>query len=80
MKFGNLVEICFLLNLAVKGLEGLFTNQKDRVPYPFTNLKPEKGIPFGWSLHVLALIGIIPRAIYELKFVSANTKEPLDNL
>ena len=80
MNFGNSVEICFLLYLAVKGLKGLFTNQKDRVPYPFIYLKPEKGTPFEWSLHVLALIGIIPGAIYEVKFVSANTKEPLDNL
>ena len=76
----NLVEICFLLNLAVKGLKGLFTNQKVRVPYPFIYLKPEKGTPFGRSLRVLALVGIIPGAIYEVKFVSANTKEPLDNV
>ena len=79
-KFGNLVEICFLLNLAVKGLKGLFTNQKVRVPYPFIYLKPEKGTPFGWSLRVLTLIGIIPGAVYEVKFVSANTREPLDNV
>ena len=58
----------------------LFTNQKEGVLYPFIYLKPEKVTPFGWSLHVLALIGIIPGAKYEVKFVIANTKEPLDSL
>ena len=59
-------------------VKGPFSNQKVRVHYPFIYLKFEKGTPFGWSLRVLALIGI--RAIYEVKFVSANTKEPLDNV
>ena len=61
-------------------VKGPFSNQKVRVPYPFIYLKFEKGTPFGWSLRVLALIEIIPGAIYEVKFVSANTKEPLDNV
>ena len=76
-KFGrNLLFVKF----GSERVKGPFSNQKVRVPYPFIYLKFEKGTPFGWSLRVLALIGIIPGAIYEVKFVSANTKEPLDNV
>ena len=77
LKFGrNLLFVKF----GSERVKGPFTNQKVRVPYPFLYLKFEKGTPFGWSLRVLALIGIIPGAIYEVKFVSANTKLPLDNV
>ena len=52
MKFGNLVEICFLLNLAVKGLKGHFTDQKVRVPYPFwvepPRIGPHRDYPWGY--------------------------------
>ena len=77
LKFGR--HLLFV-KFGSERVKGPFSNQKVRVPNPFIYLKFEKGTPFGWSLRVLALIGIIPGAIYEVKFVSANTKEPLDNV
>ena len=77
LKFGrNLLFVKF----GSERVKGSFYQPKSQSSHPFIYLKPEKGIPFGWSLRVLALIGIIPGAIYEVKFVSANTKEPLDNV
>ena len=41
-------------------MTGPFKYLNDRFPYPFMYLKHEKGIPFGRSFPVKAIIGSVP--------------------